>query len=237
MLAFSTVYRKKCLDLYKTKKVFLVPPGVDCSHVETANARRIWDKHSLPADTRAVVTVNKLIIQKNVDVLIRAMAEVVRGLPEARAFIVGDGPERKKLEALTAELGLEKNVIFSGFIKEWSEVCDYYAASAALVFLEKDVPFGMTPVEAGRFSKPAIAVASGGALDTVEHQKTGYLVSDALSTKEIADRIKALLADKELCSQLGRAANTKAGQFSWTRCATEYVQALEKTIQTATTQS
>lgn len=229
--AFSTAYRQKCLDLYKVRDVFLVPPGVDKSKVGTSDPNRIWKKHSLSPDTRAIITVNKLVVQKNVDILIRAMVHVVKELPKARAFIVGDGPEYEKLQKLAKDLGLEQNVIFSGFVQEWSEVCDYYAASSALVFLEPDVPFGMTPVEAGGFEKPTIAVASGGSFDTIDDGKTGYLVSEPLDEHEIADKIKILLADKKLCDTLGRAAKIKSEQFSWQRCAEEYVEALEKTIE------
>ena len=49
--------------------------------------RRALDRHGLPAGTRADVTVNKLIIQKNVDDHIRPMAEDVNGIPDARAFV------------------------------------------------------------------------------------------------------------------------------------------------------
>ncbi|MBN2301072.1 MAG: glycosyltransferase family 4 protein [Lentisphaerae bacterium] len=229
IIAFSSAYQNWCKELYMTDRVFRVAPGADGTLVDQAKPEEARQAYHL--DKRPVVlTVNKLVCQKNVDLLIRAMAIVVKSCPDAAAVIVGDGPEKGRLTALVQKLKLERSVFLIGFLKEWREVCNFYAACDLLVFLERDVPFGMTVAEAGNYGKPTVAVASGGTLDTVDDGETGLLVDPVLSVDEIAQKIVMLLQNDGLRKEMGNKAKIKANACTWERCGREFCDVMEKTI-------
>ena len=80
--------------------------------------------------------------------------------------IVGDGPERKKLQAMAKE-----NIEFVGLVSD-QKLRDYYAHCRAFVFPQEE-DFGITAVEAMASGRPVIAYRSGGALEIVQKDITG----------------------------------------------------------------
>lgn len=233
IITFSRAYSEWCKRLYKIDGHYMVPPGADVSSVQAADPDVPRVKHGLGRSAKIVLTVNKLICQKNVDLFIRAMANVVKRCPDAVACIVGDGPEKRRLTKLSRGLGLTESIIFTGYLKEWRDVCDYYAAASVHVFLEMDVPFGMTVIEAANFGKPSVAVRSGGVLDTVIDGKTGLLVDKALNVAEIAEKIIALLENDNIRKMMGEKAKVRAAEFTWERCGESFCAVMRETMETA----
>lgn len=229
IIVFSRDYRMRCKKLYDVDAK-IVSPGVDMGYAEQALPERVFKRHGLSRDVPLAVTINKLICQKNVDLLIQAMTIILRIIPEAKAIIVGDGPEKNRLSELTRKLGLRNNIIFTGFVPDMLDVYDYYAAATINVFLERDVPFGMTVLEAAACGTPTIAVRSGGALDTVIEDVTGLLVSPELSIREIALRISSMLQDKKKCTEMGEKAREYVLNFTWLACSERFVSILEEQL-------
>ncbi len=227
IIAFSTAYQDRCRRLYRTEKVFLAAPGVDVSNVARADGESVRARLGLGEGEAMVLTVNKLIVQKNVDLLVRAARLLRDQGVRVRTVVVGDGPEKPRLERLSRDLGVERDVVFTGFLRDWGEVCDHYAACDVYVFLEKDVPFGMTVLEAGAFGKPSVAVGSGGALDTVRDGVSGLLVSDRLDEAQVASCIAALVSDASRRRQMGGEARRMSARFTWERCADDFLLALD----------
>ena len=97
----------------------------------------------------------RLVPYKCTDILIGACAELGR-----RLVIVGDGPERKKLEKLAT-----KNVEFLGEVDD-AALRQVYANARALLFAA-DEDFGLVPLEAQSYGRPVIAYGKGGSLETV----------------------------------------------------------------------
>jgi glycosyltransferase involved in cell wall biosynthesis len=101
------------------------------------------------------LAVGRLVGYKRTDILIDACSRLGRKL-----VIVGDGPERKRLERKSP-----KNIEFVGELED-SALRDVYAHSRALLFAA-DEDFGMVPLEAQSFGRPVIAFGKGGSLETV----------------------------------------------------------------------
>ena len=101
------------------------------------------------------LAVGRLVAYKRTDILINACRKLGRKL-----VIVGDGPERKKLERHSP-----KNVEFLGELDD-SELRNVYAHCRALLFAA-DEDFGMVPLEAQSYGRPVIAFGKGGSLETV----------------------------------------------------------------------
>ena len=113
---------------------------------------------------------------KGVDVLLRAMAQVVRSRPAARLQIQGEGPRRAELEALAARLGIGPAVRFEGwtsFAEIEAALSRTWALTAPSLWPE---PLGLTAIEAVTRGVPVIASETGGLAETVRAGVSGYLV-------------------------------------------------------------
>lgn len=132
-----------------------------------------------------VLQLGRMVPRKGVDNVIRSIA-VLRdqfGI-RARLLVVGGNaakvdagntPELGRLSALAKELGLERQVTFTGQ-KMRSELRYYYSAANVFVTTPWYEPFGITPVEAMACGIPVIGSAVGGIKSTVVDGETGYLV-------------------------------------------------------------
>lgn len=115
------------------------------------------------------LAVSALVPYKRLDVAIRAVARVGGALT-----VVGRGPEEGRLRGLAASLGAR--VTFSGWVGD-DQVRDLYRRSRA-VLMPGVEDFGMVPVEAQACGRPVVALAEGGALDSVIDGVTGILVKE-----------------------------------------------------------
>ena len=215
LFAISEGYVRWCRELYGRADVDLVYPGVDPTPARQTEVAALRRQLGVDPTTPLVITINKLIPRKNVDVFLRAMARVIDQVPEARGVVVGDGPSRSSLMELRDRLGLEDRVQFTGFLPEYSMVMSYYSAADVYVFLEKNVPFGLTVLEAGSSGCPVVAVQGGGTRDTVVDGETGFLVEDKpIDPDEVAQRIVTLLQDQALRQRMGDQGRENVKRFS-----------------------
>jgi glycosyltransferase involved in cell wall biosynthesis len=107
------------------------------------------------------LVVSRLIPYKRVDLAVQALGKLDRPL-----VVVGDGRDREKLESLAGP-----TVTFTGRLPD-SEVAGLMGRCRAFIFPGMD-DFGIAPVEAMSAGRPVIALAAGGALDTVKEGETG----------------------------------------------------------------
>ncbi len=153
-----------------------------------------------------LVFVGRLVEEKGLSDLIRAVALLAAELPDATVMILGDGQERADMEALASRLDVSDRVHFLGWV-ESEEVPAYLAAAEIFVGPSKRAANGwveaqgLTFVEAMLARTPVIATRSGGIPDTVRHEDTGLLVPEG-RPDEIAAAIRRLGADPPLASRL-----------------------------------
>ena len=172
-LANSTAVRARIREVYGRDAEVLPPPhGVDPSAPQE------------PLDGLEpgfLLCVSRLLTYKNVDAVVGALAR----LPEERLVVVGTGPDGSRLRALAA-----RNVTFFPQVSD-DQLRWLYAASKALVSASHE-DFGLTPLEAAAFGKPAAVLRWGGFLDTVVEGRTG-LFFDRPDASEIVDVVRRLL--------------------------------------------
>ena len=109
---------------------------------------------------------------------------------------MGEGPDRQRLEDLTARLGLQTQVCFLGRLA-LSDIVELYNLADLFVMLSREEPpdvegFGLVFLEAAACGLPSVGGRSGGIPDAIEEGKSGWLV-DPCNTEEIAATIIDLL--------------------------------------------
>lgn len=149
-----------------------------------------------------MLAVGALIPLKNVEGIIQAAATV----PSAKVVIVGDGQERNKLKELATRLAVPLEMRGSSI--DELVLAKIYSECKFLVHLSLYEPFGLTPLEAGLFSKPSIVTNRGGPPEIVVDGETGYVV-DPRDFKHVSSRMNELLVNSSLRRHMGAKARRK----------------------------
>ena len=144
-------------------------------------------------------TISRLDPIKNQSMMIRSFAQVNRKHSQAKLLMVGDGPIRAELESLVSELGLNENIIFTGF-----QVNPQRYLALMDIFLLSSLSEGtsMTLLEAMSFHKPCVVTDAGGNPEIVLHEETG-LVSKNEDEAAFAESMMRLVEDESLRMKLG----------------------------------
>ena len=158
-------------------------------------------KHPFSA-TPVIAYSGRLVPEKGVDVLIRAVAAAGAALESARLLIVGDGPQRAALEAIVAACGLGERTTFTGHLgREESQVFLDPAWVQVVPSLWPE-PFGLVALEA-MYRGTAVIVSDAGALPEVVGQ--GGLVVAAGDVSALAAALVEVVADREKAQTQGEA--------------------------------
>ncbi len=152
----------------------------------------------VPDDARVLLVVCRLAQQKGVDVAVRALAHVREREPDAVLVVLGEGPERPRLEALASRLGTPVHLL--GRVPD---VGAWLRRASVLVHPVRWEGFGLAVLEAMQARLPVVATSVSSLPELVEHGRTGLLVppDDDLA---LAAAIEAALADGERLGAGGR---------------------------------
>lgn len=152
---------------------------------------------------RVIGAIGRLESQKGFEYFLQAARRILSEFPDTNFVIVGAGPEREKLEALARDLGVARQVVFTGQRKDMPGV---YASMDLFVLSSTDEGMPIVVLEAMAASRPIVATSVGAVPKLVVSGKTGLLVEPrdpaALSKAAIQ-----LLKDPALARKLGETAH------------------------------
>jgi glycosyltransferase involved in cell wall biosynthesis len=131
------------------------------------------DRLGVPRERFLSGTVGRLVPQKRQQDFIEAVWKLKKSEKNIGGILIGDGPERSKLEEKARALGLEREIIFAGFCDDTPAL---YAALDAFVLCSDREGFPMTVLEAMAAGVPVVATDVGGVSECVENEKTGLLI-------------------------------------------------------------
>jgi phosphatidyl-myo-inositol dimannoside synthase len=160
-----------------------------------------------------VAHVSRLVPRKGQDLLIRAMPIVRAEVPDAKALIVGGGPDAARLRRIANELGVSDAVAFAGEVGE-DQLAAHYAAGDVFAMpcrsrwanLEVE-GLGLVYLEAQACARPAITGDSGGAPEAVIPGETGFVVGGD-DHRGLGARLVELLGDPARARAMGSAGRT-----------------------------
>ena len=169
-----------------------------------------------PADPPTIVMVANLKQYKGQERFLHAFELVLRQIPVARALLIGDGPDRARLEQLAHSLGIERRVTFVGLVLDPRP---YIAQSHVACLTSSHEGFPNVLLEAMAMQRPVVATRVGGVPELVREGVDGLLTS--LAPDEIASAIVTMLRDVSLRARMGAEARLRAENFDWDRVVRE----------------
>lgn len=180
-------------------------PGKDFS-----NAHTPVTEVKVKVGPRAMLIVGRLDASqrhKGHDQLLRCMPWILRRVSDAQLIIAGSGDDRPRLEQLAAQLGIAKQVEFTGWCNE-GQLKNLYSRCALFVMPSSGDGFGLVFLEAMQHSLPCVGLQNSAAAEIFQNDCSGVLV-DREDIHGMAEKLSALLLDVQQRKKLGDAAHAR----------------------------
>ncbi|HEX8462169.1 MAG TPA: glycosyltransferase [Segetibacter sp.] len=217
VVALSEMQRQDLVDVFKVvsnEKLQIIPLGFDALTKEEPHIyrERFRKTYALDEDVVAIGIVGRIVAVKNHQLFLRIAEKILAGKPSSRLafFIIGDGDLRpfleqylikKKIAYSTDKYSDTKKIIFTSWLTNMEEIMNGLDI-VALTSLNEGTP--LTLIEAQYFQKPVVCTNVGGVKDTIEDQKTGFLV-ESENVDAFVDKLNILIENKALRQLMGSA--------------------------------
>jgi glycogen(starch) synthase len=222
-----TVSRRMGEDI--SKRYGIRPEKIDVVYnsacIDKGNPERIRKKLGLGRSPIALF-LGRLSGQKGPEYFLHAAKLALKEVPEAKFLMVGEGNLEKSLQQFSHHLGLDGNVIFTGFVPQ-NQLASYYAAADVYSLPSLHEPFGITALESLLSGTPVIVSENAGMLENIPEMDCVRTVRPA-SSQELAKTMISVLRSPRRVSEKEKAVLRKA--YSWERAAKETLKAYQKVM-------
>ena len=131
------------------KDINVIPNGIDFKRIEMIKYSK---------EESDIIFAGRLIKEKNVDLLIKAVKLVCNEIPDVKCIIIGNGPEKRELTKLVYDLKMDNNIKFIGFLENHDHVISYMKSSKVFVLPSTREGFGIVALEANACGLPVVTV-------------------------------------------------------------------------------
>lgn len=182
--------------------------------VANEKLQRIYNGVSIPQDiypkkfnTKTIVSSGRLVPWKGFDLLIKLISRI-----DANLVIIGDGEDRKRLEALTQEYHVREKVLFTGSLPR-EEALSYIAGSDLFVLPSSFESFSFQLVEAMMLGSVVVALNAGNLNEIIHNGENGILIEEG-DINLLSEKIRTLLNNQDVRKKLSHAAQEDAKKFN-----------------------
>lgn len=178
--------------------------------VQPADIERIRSELKLEGAWPIVGAVTRFYPAKGITYLVAAFPGILQRFPDARLVLVGEGPLETELRAQARELGIENQVIFTGFRPDAEAFVQLFTVSA-VPSLEEGI--GNVAIESIAGGVPVVASREGGLPEVVAEGRSGLLVPPADSA-QLSSALLRVLEEPFLLDRLRQGCREEAARFS-----------------------
>ena len=207
------------------KDIKVINPGCNYPIPLEEEARKFAEKKFNGASPK-LITVSRLDGRKSHQNILMTVKNLLPKFPKLKYISIGDGDERKNLEKLKGELGLNKEVelIFKSTEQEkvaLLESSDVFVMPS-VVYKKSVEGFGITYIEAASYGTPSIGGIYGGESDAIKTGKTGYLCNGN-DLNALYETLLKILENNHY-KELGSNALEFSKDFSWNKIVKKYIE-------------
>lgn len=187
-------------------KISIVPNGIDLSVFESKRVR----------NEKIVVFSGAMYYHRGLDILLDAVDEVVKDIPDTKFVLLGEGPEMQRLQQEVKRKNLSANITFKGWIDR-EEIPKHLAESSVGIgpLRSTDVTKNALPIKVLEYmaaSLPVIAAKETLQDDVLRDGHNGYFVKDS---NELAKKIIFLLKNEQTRLLMGEKSREMVSKFDW----------------------
>jgi glycosyltransferase involved in cell wall biosynthesis len=188
-------------------KLHVLLKGVDVGALDPArvDGKAVRAALGIPSRTLVVGAVGRLVWQKSHVDFLRAAGVLREEFPEARFLLVGEGKEEKRLRAEAKALGIEDQVIFTGYRRD---VPALMAAMDIFVLPSRQENMPQVLLEAMAMARPVVSTATIGVREVLEDSRNGFVVPKR-DFEALASRVRSLAGDTQLRKAMGERARVR----------------------------
>ena len=195
----SNATKKDIIKISAKSKVIVVPNGVNLA---------LYDMMEFDKDyQKTVLFIGRLVVNKNLQVLIHSFKEVIKKIPDAKLIVIGAGAMSDKWKKMVSDLGLDLNIEFTGFISENNKM-EILSKCSVLALPSTSEGQPLVSLEAFAMSKPLLLSNIEPSYDIVSEGVDGFILP-AHDAYKWAEKIIFLLSNRQICEQMGRKGRLK----------------------------
>jgi len=211
-----------------SEKIIVIPNAVDISKYERKVDREaVKRRYGIEPHEKVVLFIGRLVPQKGVEYLLRAIPLILQRYRDVKFVIAGDGWSKDYLEEEARSTGSQDKIRFLGFISD-SELTELTISSDVLVVPSVYEPFGIVALEGMAAGVPVVAANVGGLAEIIEHDRTGVLVYPR-NPESIAWGVSRVLLDSGYARWLVQNARRKVQEeYSWEAIAQRTIEVYEE---------
>ena len=203
-------------EVLKTRGVIVpievIPTGINFKMFSNASVDFIREKYQISKESKILLYVGRMSKEKNLDILLDSFPMIIFDYPDTYLILVGEGPERKKMEKKVKEIGINDKVLFVDS-QPYNEIPNFYKGSDLFLFPSKRDTQGLVVLEAMTCALPIVAVRSMCVKELNIDKRAGFLTNN--SPIDFSRKIKKLLADESLYNEFSKNSVEIASKFSY----------------------
>lgn len=197
----------------------VIPMGVDLQNLF------VLPRERAPRAENELLCVGRLVPNKGISYIVRAMPHILKSHPLTKLIIVGDGPDRNRLTELVNTLNLAEKIEFVGALNH-ADLSIYYQRATIFISASLQEGFGLVLAEAMGCGCPVIATELPAVRDIIINGKTGLLCRQQ-DSDDIVTHVRYLLDNPEKRQEISQTARKYVvEQFDWTKIARRYGQTI-----------
>lgn len=210
---------QKCITIYS---------GIDHSKFEHfKNSNWLREHYDISSNTRLIGNTSAIAPHKDYFTFIdTAKAFVANYEHEVKFFVIGSGPMEEEIKAYCKANGMDKHIIFTGFLKNINEVLP----SLDVFFISSETEgLGTSILDAFACRVPVVATEAGGIPEIVKHKETG-LTAPIKSTEQLARHLDEILTNKSLRDTIVESAYKLSLDLGKQQMAAQYYEVYKQVI-------
>lgn len=212
-------------DLTKFYSEKLKDKKVKCVYIP--NSINFFPQEKAKLETENLISIGRLSHEKGYLDLIDIFKELHQKYPDSKLNIIGDGPDRKKIEKKIRDNKLEDYIILHGF-QEKEYINKYLEKSSVYIMTSYTESFGLVLLEAFAYGIPCVAYSSAeGANEIISDNWDGYLIKDRDKNKMIK-RVCELLSNRNRRLIMGANGIKKAQEFNTQKTKQKWIEIINR---------
>jgi glycosyltransferase involved in cell wall biosynthesis len=173
------------------EKIFILPNTLDFTLFRKLGLNREYD----------IISLGRISEEKHIEIIVKIVAELKAKIPNIKAAIGGDGPQKEMIINLVKQLKLDKNIDVCGYITPNEDLTSFFNKGKVFLLTSETEGFPRTIIQAAACGLPVVASNVGDITDVIDHGINGFLVNGYSNVKEFSSRVFQLLNDNELYEQ------------------------------------